>query len=52
MRLTEIKIKNFRSFEDETIAVDDYTCFVGPNGTGKSTVLQALNVFFRNTSAA
>lgn len=52
MRLAEIKIKHFRSFEDETIAVDDYTCFVGPNGTGKSTVLQALNVFFRNTSAA
>ncbi|MGE0679789.1 MAG: ATP-dependent endonuclease [Candidatus Binatia bacterium] len=52
MRLTEIKIKNFRSFENETIALDDYTCLVGPNGAGKSTVLQALNVFFRNTSAA
>ena len=52
MRLTEVKIKNFRSFEDETISFDDYTCFVGPNGTGKSTVLQALNVFFRNTSEA
>lgn len=51
MRITEITVKNFRSFEDETIALDDYTCFVGPNGTGKSTVLQALNVFFRNTAA-
>ncbi len=52
MRLTEIKIKNFRSFEDETIVLDDYTCLVGPNGAGKSNVLQALNLFFRNTAAA
>ena len=52
MRLKEIKIKNFRSFEDETIVLDDYSCLVGPNGAGKSTVLQALNVFFRNTAAA
>ena len=30
---------------------DDYTCLVGANGSGKSTILMALNVFFRNTSA-
>ena len=48
MRLTELKIENFRSFENETIWFDDYTCLVGPNGSGKSAVLMALNVFFRN----
>jgi len=48
MKLTELKIENFRSFKNETIHLDDYTCLVGPNGTGKSAVLMALNVFFRN----
>ncbi|MES9811343.1 MAG: AAA family ATPase [Candidatus Thiodiazotropha sp.] len=52
MKLTEIRIKNFRSFEDETIYFDEYTCLVGPNGSRKSTVLQALNVFFRNTAGS
>lgn len=52
MKLSEIRIKNFRSFEDETISFDEYTCLVGPNGSGKSTILQALNVFFRNTAAS
>ncbi len=52
MELTSIRIQNFRSFSDETIALDPYTCIVGPNGAGKSTVLTALNVFFRNTSGS
>jgi len=51
MKLTEIKIQNFRSFKDETIPLDDYTCLVGPNGSGKSAVLMALNVFFRNNDS-
>jgi len=51
MKLTEVRIQNFRSFKDETIPLDDYTCLVGPNGTGKSAVLMALNVFFRNNDS-
>jgi len=51
MKLTEIRIQNFRSFKDETIPLDDYTCLVGPNGSGKSAVLMALNVFFRNNDS-
>lgn len=47
MKIESIKIENFRSFKDETIYFDDYTCFVGANGCGKSTVLNALNIFFR-----
>lgn len=49
MKLTELKIENFRSFEDETVHFDDYTCLVGPNSSGKSAVLMALNVFFRES---
>ncbi len=51
MKLSEIRIQNFRSIKDETIPLDDYTCLVGANGSGKSTVLMALNVFFRNNES-
>lgn len=52
MKLRKLRIENFRSFKDETICFDDYTCLVGPNGAGKSAVLTALNVFFRNTASS
>ncbi|MCH8880015.1 MAG: AAA family ATPase, partial [Planctomycetes bacterium] len=51
MRLRSLQIQNFRSFNDETITFDDYTCFVGSNGAGKSAILTALNVFFRNNAS-
>lgn len=47
MKIESIRIQNFRAFKDETINFNDYTCFVGANGSGKSTILTALNVFFR-----
>ncbi len=49
MKIESVRIENFRSFKDETINLDDYNCFVGANGAGKSTVLYALNVFFRQS---
>ena len=52
MRLSSVRIQNFRAFADQTIHFNDYTCLVGPNGGGKSTVLMALNVFFRDASHA
>jgi putative ATP-dependent endonuclease of OLD family len=52
MKIESVQIQNFRAFEDETISLPDYTCLVGPNGGGKSTILCALNVFFRETENA
>lgn len=49
MRIASVHIKNFRAFKDEIISFDNYTCLIGANGAGKSTVLCALNVFFRET---
>ncbi len=49
MRISSIRIENFRSFDDETVPLNHYACLVGPNGAGKSTVLTALNVFFRES---
>ena len=44
--IKSIHIKNFRSIVDEKIELEDYTCFVGLNDSGKSNVLKALNLFF------
>ena len=52
MKIKSIRIQNFRSFEDATVHLNRYSCFVGPNGAGKSSVLAALNVFFREQSGA
>ena len=46
MKIKSVRIRNFRSIKEQTIEFDDYTCLVGANGSGKSNVLHALNVFF------
>ncbi|GIZ09026.1 ATP-binding protein [Flavobacterium sp. UMI-01] len=49
MKLHSIKLKNFRSYKEEIeIKIDDLTVFVGKNDIGKSTVLEALDVFFND----
>ncbi|MDF2849985.1 MAG: ATP/GTP-binding protein [Sphingobacterium multivorum] len=49
MKLHSIKIKNFRSYKEETeINIDDLTVFVGKNDIGKSTILEALDIFFND----
>ncbi|MDM1050208.1 ATP-binding protein [Sphingobacterium hotanense] len=49
MRLDSVKIKNFRGYKDEVvIKIDDLTAFVGKNDIGKSTVLEALDIFFND----
>lgn len=47
MKIVQVKIKNFRSYKDE-VKVDfgSLTAFVGKNDVGKSTILEALDVFF------
>ncbi len=52
MKIRSVRIRNFRSFDDETIHFDAHTCLLGPNGAGKSSVLAALNVFFQEHSSA
>ncbi|WP_090141183.1 ATP-binding protein [Limnohabitans sp. DM1] len=49
MKLAEIKLKNFRGYEQETvIPVDALTVLVGRNDAGKSTILEALDIYFNN----
>lgn len=50
MKIDAIKIENFRSYKDKIeIALDDLNVFVGKNDIGKSTVLEALDVFFNES---
>lgn len=52
MKITGIKLKNFRSYRDEvSVKVDDLTVFVGKNDAGKSTLLEALDIFFNDKDA-
>ena len=51
MKIESIRIENFRIFKDQTINLTDFNCLVGANGTGKSTVIYALNIFFREFSS-
>ena len=49
MKLHSVKIKNFRSYKEEVeIKIDDLTTFVGKNDIGKSSVLEALDIFFHD----
>lgn len=49
MKVSQVKISNFRGYKDEiTINFNDLTVFVGKNDVGKSTVLEALDVFFND----
>ena len=49
MKIVSVKIKNFRGYGEEVeIKFDDLTVFVGKNDVGKSTVLEALDIFFND----
>ena len=51
MKIKSIAIQNFRGYKDEIkINFDDLTAFVGKNDIGKSTVLEALDIFFNEGS--
>ncbi|WP_181110571.1 ATP-dependent endonuclease [Rathayibacter sp. AY1B8] len=46
MQISKVQIKNYRSLKDVSIDFDDYIALVGANGSGKSSVLYALDWFF------
>lgn len=47
MKVKQIKIKNFRTYKEETVIdINDLNVFVGKNDIGKSTILEALDIFF------
>lgn len=51
MLINSVTISNFRCVKALSVEFADLTAFVGRNGSGKSTVLQALRLFY-NTKAS
>lgn len=49
MRLKAVILQNFRAFRERTrVYIGDLTALIGRNDVGKSTVLEALEIFFNN----
>jgi len=49
MKLKKLKLQNFRCYKElTTVDFNDLTTFVGRNDIGKSTILEALEIFFNN----
>ncbi len=46
--IKEIRLKNFKCFEDETVGLDSLNLWTGLNGMGKSTVIQSLLLLRQN----
>ena len=46
MRIKSIQVKNYRSILDATLEIGSLTALVGRNGTGKSSFLNALDLFY------
>ena len=42
--LTRLQIRNFRCLEDIDVPLGPLTAFVGPNGSGKTTILRAIDL--------
>lgn len=49
MKLARLRLQNFRCFQDEiTFDFDDITALIGRNDIGKSTVMDALDIFLND----
>lgn len=47
MRLVSVEVKNFRAYQEtRRIEFDELTTIIGRNDIGKSTILEALEIFF------
>jgi len=46
MLIKSLTIKNFRCIKELSVEASELTAFVGRNGSGKSTILQAISTFY------
>ena len=52
MQLTRIKLKNFRTYQDINIKIGEgLQLFIGKNDIGKSTIFEALDIYFNDKDA-
>lgn len=49
MNLTSVSIRNFRCYQDEiTVEINDLTAIIGRNDVGKSSIMDALEIFLND----
>ena len=46
MNITRLKIHNFRSIIEQEIFVQKFSLFIGANNAGKSTIMNAIRLFY------
>ncbi len=46
--IDSVTIENFKAFKNETLVLGNHTLFIGTNNSGKTTLLEALDVFFNH----
>ena len=52
MPLIRIKIENFKSIKHCDISLSELNLFLGENGTGKTSILEAIYYFYQNLTEA
>ena len=51
MLIQKVVVKNFRSILNESLPCDSLTALVGRNGSGKSSFLRALELFYDSSAS-
>lgn len=52
MKVKSVILENFRIFKERTIIdFENLTAFIGKNDLGKSSILEALDIFFNENDA-
>src|SRR5262249_7570709 len=46
--ISKVSIRNFKCLRDVQIDLERFTIFVGPNASGKSSILQAMDILCRS----
>lgn len=50
MRITNLRIENFKGLREIEIPLSRFACLIGENNAGKSSVLQAIALFFSGSA--
>ncbi len=48
MNLVEFTVKNYKSLREVEVSFGNYTALIGENGSGKTSILEALYLFFKD----
>ncbi len=50
MKITHLLISNYKGLREINIPLSQFACLIGENNTGKSSVLQAISLFFSGSA--